>query len=131
MTSPVEQIRVECPRCGTVFDDWRRASINRNLDDVDDDYVHRASTATCPECGHVADLGSLVVEGDVWRWSRVEAAAVRRRALPPEAEAEVAAMEAALRERFGSDHELLGPGVLRSALWLQAAAWALDTRDGD
>jgi endogenous inhibitor of DNA gyrase (YacG/DUF329 family) len=70
MTSPVEEIEVECPRCQTRYRDWTRGSINRNLDDVDHDYVRRASTATCPECGFVVDLGTLVVDGDVWRWSR-------------------------------------------------------------
>jgi hypothetical protein len=50
----------------------------------------------------------------------------RTRQLPPEAETEIAQMEAALRERFGDDHELLRPGVFRGTLWLQAAACALD-----
>lgn len=44
---------------------------------------------------------------------------------------EIASTEAALRERFGDDHELLRPGVFRGTLWLQAAAWALDRRDRD
>jgi hypothetical protein len=45
--------------------------------------------------------------------------------------AEIATAEAALRARFGDDHELLRPGVFRGTLWLQAVAWALDRRDGD
>jgi hypothetical protein len=39
---------------------------------------------------------------------------------------EVERMETALRDRFGDDHELLRPSVLRGMLWFQAASWALD-----
>jgi hypothetical protein len=130
VTSPVEEIRVECPRCTAIFDDWTRGSLNLDLDDFDDEYVREASTATCPECGFVVDLGALVVEGEVWRWSRADEAAVRRSALPPDAQEEIAAAEAALRA-VDADHELLRPEVLRSALWLQAVAWALGTTEGD
>jgi hypothetical protein len=70
MTSPVEEIRVECPRCATTFDDWTRGAINLDLDDFDDDYVRRASTATCPSCGHVVELDALVVKDGVWRFRR-------------------------------------------------------------
>jgi ribosomal protein S27AE len=63
----VEEIRVECPRCATVFDDWTRGSINLDLDDFDDDYLRRASTATCPSCGHVVKRATLVVTGNIWR----------------------------------------------------------------
>ncbi len=70
MTSPVEEIRVECPRCATTFDDWTRGSINLDLDAFDDDYVRRASTATCPSCGHVVELDALVVKDGVWRFRR-------------------------------------------------------------
>ena len=69
MTSPAEQITVECPKCGHVYDDWHRASINADLDPAmaaDAEYVRAASTATCPKCEHVVDLGTLVVDGNVW-----------------------------------------------------------------
>jgi hypothetical protein len=67
MTSPISDIRVQCPACGTEYEDWYRASINRDLDpEMDDDYIDEASTATCPACGHRVDLGTLVVEGGVW-----------------------------------------------------------------
>jgi uncharacterized Zn finger protein len=62
MTSPVTKIEVECPRCASVYEDWYRASINLNLDDFDDEYLREAATATCPTCGHVIDLDTLVVE---------------------------------------------------------------------
>lgn len=69
MTSPPEQIRVRCPGCGTVFEDWWRPSINLRLDRFDQEYMRQATTATCPECGTVTDLGVLVVREDgVWEW---------------------------------------------------------------
>jgi hypothetical protein len=76
VTSPVEQIRVECPTCRTVFQDWTRGSVNLALEDWDANdpdvqaYVRECATATCPSCGHVTELTTLVVdaEGDVWRF---------------------------------------------------------------
>ena len=68
MTSPPERIRVECPACGTEFEDWHRASINLNLEQWDADDLREATTATCPACGHVVELETLTVEGDVWRF---------------------------------------------------------------
>ena len=69
MTSPPEQITVECPECGHVYEDWQRASINLDLDPAlaDPEYLDEASSATCPECGHKVDLGTLTVEGNLWR----------------------------------------------------------------
>ncbi len=70
MTSPIKQIRVECPECGKVYDDWYRGSVNLSIDpDFDDAYLRECSTATCPACGHVVELGSLVVNGDTWTFS--------------------------------------------------------------
>ena len=70
MTSPPEQITVECPECGHVYEDWHRTSINFDLDPAlsDPDYLDEASSATCPECGHKVDLGALTVEGNLWRF---------------------------------------------------------------
>jgi hypothetical protein len=67
MTSPVEQIIVACPACNSLYEDWYRASINLGLDGFDEDYVRRATTATCPKCGHVVVLDTLIVDGDVWQ----------------------------------------------------------------
>lgn len=69
MTSPVEQIQVACPACGTVYEDWYRASLNLDLDHFEDDYIRDATTATCPECRHVVELDALVVDGGVWRFN--------------------------------------------------------------
>ena len=67
MTSPIEQITVKCPECETLYQDWYRGSVNADLDPwVTEDYLREASTAKCPSCGHVVDLGTLVVEGQTW-----------------------------------------------------------------
>jgi hypothetical protein len=68
MTSPPEQITVECPRCAEEYEDWYRPSINLNLESFDEEYLREASTATCPSCHFVVELPTLVVEGDVWRF---------------------------------------------------------------
>ena len=39
MTSPPEKIPIQCPRCGQVNEDWYRASVNRGLDDLDEEYL--------------------------------------------------------------------------------------------
>lgn len=67
MTSPVRKMDVECPRCGHVYQDWYRASLNLELDDFDDAYVEEASTATCPACGHKVAVSCLIV-GEDGRW---------------------------------------------------------------
>ena len=64
MTSPPRKIRVRCPECETRYEDWYRPSINLALDDFDEEYLRQATTATCPECGHMVDPGSLVVRAD-------------------------------------------------------------------
>jgi hypothetical protein len=70
VTSPVQTIRVVGPSCGREYEDWTRGSVNLDLDDFDDDYVRRASTATCPSCGFVVELDALVVKDGVWRFPR-------------------------------------------------------------
>jgi ribosomal protein L7/L12 len=61
MTMPPEEISVECPGCGLWYDSVYRPSMNLMLDDFDDEYIERMSTATCPSCGCKARLGVLVV----------------------------------------------------------------------
>jgi endogenous inhibitor of DNA gyrase (YacG/DUF329 family) len=68
MTSPLTEIDVQCPKCGTKYKDWYRASMNLGLDDFDEEYVRSASTATCPSCGTVVELSRLIVEKDgTWK----------------------------------------------------------------
>jgi hypothetical protein len=69
MTSPVEEIEIECPKCRQRYRTLYRASMNLGLDDFDEEYVREMTTGTCGSCGHVVELGALVVEPDgVWRW---------------------------------------------------------------
>jgi hypothetical protein len=63
MTSPIELITVPC-RCGHIYETPYRASFNLNLDDFDEAYMEKMSTGRCPACGHVTELGALVVERD-------------------------------------------------------------------
>lgn len=65
MTSPVQQITVQCPGCGSRYQTQYRVSINRTLDpQMDDAYVREMTTGTCPECRTVVELGGLIVEAD-------------------------------------------------------------------
>ena len=58
MTSPIEDITVECPKCGHLYQDWFRGSVNLDLDDFDEEYLDQCSSATCPEVtrGHTLSL---------------------------------------------------------------------------
>jgi hypothetical protein len=64
MTSPPEKITIQCPRCGEVYEDWYRATVNLGLDDFDEEYLRQCSTAACPKCGHEVKFDLLVVERD-------------------------------------------------------------------
>jgi predicted RNA-binding Zn-ribbon protein involved in translation (DUF1610 family) len=70
MTSPARQVEVGCPRCGVRYSTWYRASINLGLgEEWSEADLREASSATCPACGQVVELETLVVSGDVWRLS--------------------------------------------------------------
>ena len=64
MTSPVENITIRCPKCGVHYEDWYRASVNRELDDFEKEYLKECSSATCPVCGHTVQFDMLVVDRD-------------------------------------------------------------------
>src|SRR6516162_9121376 len=59
MSSPCELITVFCP-CGALYRDSWRPSMNLSLDDFDDEYIERMSSTTCPNCGLVTRMGTLL-----------------------------------------------------------------------
>lgn len=64
MTSPPEKITIQCPRCGEVYEDWHRASVNLGLDDFDEEYLRECSVAACPRCRNEVKFDLLVVDRD-------------------------------------------------------------------
>ena len=40
MTSPIEDITVQCPKCEHLYKDWFRASVNLDLDPFDSEHRH-------------------------------------------------------------------------------------------
>lgn len=67
MTSPAEQIEIDCPKCHTQFKTWHKASINLQLDDFSKRDIQKMTTALCPECKQRISLDCLVVGRDgVW-----------------------------------------------------------------
>ena len=65
MTTAPYEVEVECPKCGTVFRDWLRDSVNLMLErDMTDDEVEEQLSVTCPRCGHREyGLGLIVDDG--------------------------------------------------------------------
>lgn len=67
MTSPQQQITVECPGCGEWYRDFYRPSVNLGLgEEWTAEQLREATTATCPRCGNVVELDTLVVDADTW-----------------------------------------------------------------
>ena len=62
MTSPPESIKIKCPGCGNVYEDWHRASVNQMMDDFDDNYPDESSRAHCPEFRYTIEFDTLVVD---------------------------------------------------------------------
>jgi predicted RNA-binding Zn-ribbon protein involved in translation (DUF1610 family) len=54
VTSPIEEVRVLCPRCSEEFIDHIRRSVNVDLDpELDDpEYLDEMGSVTCPNCGN-------------------------------------------------------------------------------
>lgn len=68
MTSPPEEITVQCPKCGHVYEDWCR-SVNLDLDrDFDEQYLEECSSAICPKCSHKVYFDNLIVRNGVWQF---------------------------------------------------------------
>jgi DNA-directed RNA polymerase subunit RPC12/RpoP len=62
MTSPIEEIIVKCPKCGKEYQSYYRPSMNLPLDNFDEEYISKMSSATCPNCGYRVELCALVVD---------------------------------------------------------------------
>ena len=67
MTSPPEEITVQCPKCGHHYEDWILRSVNLDLDPFADEHLDQCSSATYPECQHKVSLDVLVVEDGVFK----------------------------------------------------------------
>jgi endogenous inhibitor of DNA gyrase (YacG/DUF329 family) len=70
MTSPPEEVTVQCPACGTVYQDGYRASINFDLgEEFDQESLDECSSAVCPHCKHKVYFEQLVVKDGVFRFT--------------------------------------------------------------
>lgn len=66
MTMPIENVIVQCPKCNRQYEDWYRGSVNLDLDDFDQEYIDRCSSAVCPHCNHKVYFNNLVVKHGVF-----------------------------------------------------------------
>jgi hypothetical protein len=79
MTSPPQDIIIQCPTCNGTFKDWWRPSINLQLDHFDDEYLKRATVKTCPHCQTEIRLDTLIVDEDgVWHLGRAKRSRKRK-----------------------------------------------------
>lgn len=62
MISPIENVKVLCPKCDQHDEDWWRPSVNLDLDDFDDEYLEQCSSAVCPHCRHEVHFQNLAEE---------------------------------------------------------------------
>jgi hypothetical protein len=69
VTSPPQEITVQCPQCGQIYKDWWRPSINLSLGErFSDEYLEEASTSTCPTCHYKVRHSLLVIrENGLWQ----------------------------------------------------------------
>jgi endogenous inhibitor of DNA gyrase (YacG/DUF329 family) len=66
MSSPIEEITINCPHCQHVYRDWMRASLNLNLESFDDAYIEECGSAVCPKCQHKVNFDTLTVQGNTF-----------------------------------------------------------------
>ena len=65
MTSPSEEIEVQCPKCSTIYKDWIRRSINLSLgEEWTDEEIDEATSVTCPNCKHKQYGDAIIVSND-------------------------------------------------------------------
>ncbi len=62
MTMPPQRVRVKCPRCKTVYEDWFNPTINLTLEPLTREQVEEMATVCCPNCGRKIWLASIIVE---------------------------------------------------------------------
>jgi hypothetical protein len=62
MTSPVEWIGIQCPNCKNLYTDWRRPSVNLDLDDFTEEYLDECASAACPQCHFKGYFDLLTIE---------------------------------------------------------------------
>lgn len=67
MTMPPQRVKVECPRCKTVYEDWFHPSINMALEPLTPEQVEEMATVCCPNCGRKMWLASVIVN-DSGQW---------------------------------------------------------------
>lgn len=83
MTSPPEEIVVECPNCKRWYEDWYRPSINRLIDNFSDEFIEKASTAICPYCNCKAALQIWLTDSIEQITIRIPQARFRRKSARP------------------------------------------------
>lgn len=83
MTSPPEEIIVECPNCGRWYEDWYRPSINRLIDNFSDEFIEKASTAICPYCNCKAALQVWITDSTQQITIRIPQARFKRKSDRP------------------------------------------------
>jgi len=66
MTMPPEDVIVQCPQCDRTYEDWYRGPVNLDLDDFDDEYLDKCSSAVCPHCGHKVYFNMLISKDGVF-----------------------------------------------------------------
>ncbi len=65
MTSPIEEIEVQCPQCSGIFKDSVRWSINLSLgEEWTDEEIDEATSVTCPNCKYKQYGDSIIVSND-------------------------------------------------------------------
>jgi predicted RNA-binding Zn-ribbon protein involved in translation (DUF1610 family) len=62
VSTPPEEVVVECPKCGSRYIDWYRPSMNLAVETFDPEYIAEASSSVCPSCGNRAEMDVLVVD---------------------------------------------------------------------
>jgi len=68
MTTPPEQVTVQCPSCGVQFQAWHRATMEQDLAGFDSGYVEDVSSPTCPACGTTTPIDTLRIDDGIFHF---------------------------------------------------------------